>query len=504
MLWKCFEKASQLGSCSIALPLIGTGNLDFPYDVAVQAMIEKALCHSEMLPNSPIEEFRFIVHGDDQSGIATFEEKFQELKEKQKQRCLLRRSPPTGDSQRRRKVPPILPRPRCAKVRINDTTVEIVIGDITKESSDGIVSIVREDLQMKNGNLSAAIADASGCVVQEELTAKFPQACGTVVTTSAGDLAAKYILHMVVRSGNKRHLQTCIQAALKEVHSMELKSVSIPAVGSGGLGLSPQESAEVVLGAICSFFETEQPVNTVQEVRIVVFDASLRDAFEFSLKQMTKETDQVSGFEEGDEGEEAATAKRMKKCSQHEVVVYRRHEILEDAITALKTGVNNECQSIDITEDVIRRLPKRCIRELRRKGREEDVSLDLSQPGTITLHGFPSDVLRMHKEVSKVVQDQLKDEHKMERAEMTSRTVQWCYLSVTGKLEPFETMANYDIETASQSNRPYVSFTHKNLRAEIVFEHEQVTFLKTGAVKEIFRKEGKWVSLASLPSNQTF
>lgn len=128
---------------------------------------------------------------------------------------------------------------------------------------------------------------------------------------------------------------------------------------------------------------------------------------------------------------------------------------------------------------------------MRRKGHEEDVSLDFSRPGTIALKGFPSDVLKMHGEVFKVVQDQIKEEHQLERAQMTSRNVQWCYLSVSGKHEPFEMMANYDIETASQSKQPSVSFTHKHLEAEIIFDLHQVKFLNTGAVKKIFRKEGK-------------
>ena len=450
-------------------------------------MIGEALRHSKAFPDSPLEEIRFILHTDDQEGISNFEEKFRELKE-ERQRISSPRSPANGHCRRKKK--PISPGPRCTKVRIGCSTLEVLKGDITKESSDGIVNILRDDLQMKNGTLSAAIASASGAVVQEELTASLPQACGSIVTTSAGNLAAKYILHMIVRSGNKRHLQTCVEAALKEAHSMDLKSVSIPAVGSGGLGLSPRESAEVVLGAVRSFFETGNTSNTVREIRIIVINDSVESAFACLLKQLTTEVEFCDLAEEaGEEGEIAA--KGEAKCYHHKVVVCGRHEVLDEAIATLKNGVIKECQSINITEDVIGRLPKRYIRELRRKGRNEDVSLDLSRPGTITLQGFPADVLRMHTEVSKVIQDQLKKEHTMERAEMTARNVEWCYLSVTGKQELFEKMANYEIETASQSNRPSVSFTHKNSNAEIVFDLEQVTFVKTGAVKKIFRKEGE-------------
>ena len=487
MLWKCLDKASDLGSCSVALPLIGTGQLFFPHNVAVEIMVEEALRHSNAFPKSPLEEIRFIVHTDDREGISNFEEKFRELKE-ERQRIPTPRSPANGHCKRKKK--PMFSGPRCTKVSIGCSTLEVVKGDITKESSDGIVNILRDDLQMKNGTLSAFIENASGAVVQKELTASFPQACGSIVTTSAGNLAAKYILHMVVQSGNKRHLQTCVLAALKEAHSRGLKSVSIPAIGSGGFLLSPRESAEVVLGAVRSFFEAGNLSNTLREIRILVIDDSVEDAFTCLLKQLTTESEFCGLAEEAGEEDEIAS-KGMTKSYQHKVVVYGRHEVLDDAIAAIKNGVVKEFQSIDVTDDVIRRLPDRIIKELKRNGRKEDVSLDLSQLGIITLHGFPADVLRMHKEVSKVINDRLKKEHTTERAEMTARNVQWCYLSVSGKQEPFEKMANYEIEQASQSKRPSVSFTHKNLNAEIVFDLEQVTLLKTGAVKKIFRKEGE-------------
>ncbi|XP_074627497.1 uncharacterized protein LOC141885604 isoform X1 [Acropora palmata] len=83
LLMKCFDKASELGACSIGLPLIGTGTLQFPYAVAVQIMVEAAVEHSQGNPESSLEEFRFIVFNDDQKGIASFEDKFTEFKEKQ-------------------------------------------------------------------------------------------------------------------------------------------------------------------------------------------------------------------------------------------------------------------------------------------------------------------------------------------------------------------------------------------------------------------------------------
>ena len=455
-------------------------------------MVEEALSYSKQRPNSSLEELRFIVHSEDQEGISTFQDKFGPLK-KERQRSLLDRSrPPTGHANRRRQETPISPEPTNTKVRIGDIQVVVVKGDITKECTDGIVSVVHEDLKMQNGNLSASIARASGGTVQKELTAKFPQRPESVVTTSAGDLAAKYVIHMVIKSGNKKHLQKCVHAALKEVHSMGLECVSIPAIGSGGMGLRPSDSAEVVLGTIRTFSETMNFSGVAREVRVVVLDDTVVGAFESKLKEIKRELHQASGnTEEGDVAEQPVGVQLPFTCFQHRVTVHGHQEVLDEAIAALKNGVNKECSSIEVTEDVISRLPKRCKRDLRQKAREQDVGLDFSKEGVISLKGYPCDVLAMHPEVSKVLNDRVKEEHRMDCAEMTAGKVQWCYYSVKGKQEPFDKMANYDIETAFQAKTPSVSFTQKNMQAEIMFDSEEVKFLKTGAIKCVFRKEGK-------------
>ena len=453
-------------------------------------MVDEALSYSKTFPNSPIEEFRFIVHSEDQEGISTFEEKFRHFKEDPQRMFPFPRKRVTRHSNRQtEETLPSLGQ-RCTKAYIGDVSVEVVKGDITNECSDGIINVVREDLQMKRGKLSATILEVCGSAVQEELSENLPQRSGSAVSTSAGEMKAKSIIHMVVESGSKQHLLTCVQTALKEVQCKGLKSVSIPAVGGGGLGLSPRDSAEVVLESVRMFLENVN-LGTVTSIRIVVLEDSVMDVFANKLDKMKRELCQTSGFTGGDDDEEEVDAKSTCWCYQHKVTVYGRQEVLDEAIAALKNGVIKECPPTDITDDVIGRLSKRCKRHLREKAREEDVGLDLSKPGTITLTGASADVIRMHTEVTKVLQEQLKEEHKMERAEMASQNVQWCFLTVAGKLEPFEKMANYDIETAHRLNKPSVSFTNKKCQAEIIFAREEVTFVKTRAVKKIFRREGK-------------
>ena len=85
---------------------------------------------------------------------------------------------------------------------------------------------------------------------------------------------------MVVGSGNKRHLQACVE------DSASFDSLSIPAVGSGGLGLSPEDSAEVVFEEIVAF--ANKPSQFVHEVRVVVFGYFKFGAFLNQLGQKSK------------------------------------------------------------------------------------------------------------------------------------------------------------------------------------------------------------------------
>lgn len=88
---KCFDKASELGACSISLPLVGTGNLGFPYDTAVQIMIQAAVDYSHSNPDSPLEEVKFVVFGGDEKGIETIMETFREFKGEQRPRLKTRK-----------------------------------------------------------------------------------------------------------------------------------------------------------------------------------------------------------------------------------------------------------------------------------------------------------------------------------------------------------------------------------------------------------------------------
>ena len=455
-------------------------------------MIEAAVDYSQANPESPLEEFRFVVFSGDQKGITTFEENFGEFKKdhkpgpKHRQRAASKPTTPT----------PVAPEFQCKEIHVGHVVLKVLKGDITKESSDAICNVVTQDLDMNIGTLSRAIFKACGSTVEEELKSKGSQRPGSVVTTSAGSLSVKHIVHMVVGSGTKQHLQTCVEKALKEADSLGLRSVSIPAVGSGGLGRTAEGSAEVVFGAIRA--ATARPFNSIREVTVVVFDASVIGAFVVELEAIQKETgDSYPDCDEEDEDQvegalEASTDELTKKRCRQKVIVHGRLESFDAAMAALKDGVARACSDPRVIKhEIISRLPKRCTRELKRMSRVRDVKLYQPEPDTIRLEGLPKDVMDINSEVSNVIQEQLEIKYKDERAEQMSKNVQWYLVNPAGKLDPFEKMANNEIESAFKEKKPSLLFTHQNFKAEINFGNKEVTFLRTGAIKRVLRKDGK-------------
>ena len=101
------------------------------------------------------------------------------------------------------------------------------------------------------------------------------QAAGAAVMTSGGKLAVRHIIHSVPGSGNKQHLQ-CVENCLRKADASGLRSVSLPAFGTGGFGLSVQDSAQLTFQALTNFSPTCQ---NVCKVNIVIFGLQMAQAF---------------------------------------------------------------------------------------------------------------------------------------------------------------------------------------------------------------------------------
>ena len=208
---------------SIAFPVIGTGKFGFPHATASNIMLQEAVQFCQTNQSSSIKDVRFVVFHQDQALITAFKQEMAAMQANY------------GAGVR----PVIAHGGSFVPTGGRNLNVRVTQGDITQVETDAIVNINSPDMNMQSaGALSKAKATASGSAVETECRNMGQQAAGAAVMTSDGKLAVRHIIHSVPGSGNKQHLQQCVENCLRKADASGLRSVSLPAFGTGGFGLS--------------------------------------------------------------------------------------------------------------------------------------------------------------------------------------------------------------------------------------------------------------------------
>eukprot|EP01125_Pyxidicula_operculata_P015486 TRINITY_DN5257_c0_g4_i1.p1 TRINITY_DN5257_c0_g4~~TRINITY_DN5257_c0_g4_i1.p1 ORF type:complete len:1124 (-),score=257.59 TRINITY_DN5257_c0_g4_i1:134-3214(-) len=158
----------------------------------------------------------------------------------------------------------------------NGKLITIINGDIF-ENSDNIDAIVNPaNSQLKHvGGLSKAILERAGPSMEKESKQIINMyggiLTGHVVTTSAGNLNFKQIIHAVGPvytdggSSEVKELQSCMTSILERMKSEELRSVVLPTLSSGIFQYPSIESTKILLETTISWLENNP--SQIQEIR---------------------------------------------------------------------------------------------------------------------------------------------------------------------------------------------------------------------------------------------
>jgi O-acetyl-ADP-ribose deacetylase len=137
--------------------------------------------------------------------------------------------------------------------KIKEKRITIVKDDITTLEVDAFVFYASHDLQLGAG-FGNAISMRGGPAIQEELKKFGTVETGAAVTTSGGELKAKYIVHAVgprfQEADTERKLKAVTLNALKQAESKGVERLAFPTMGTGFYGIPLDVSAKVTLGAI--------------------------------------------------------------------------------------------------------------------------------------------------------------------------------------------------------------------------------------------------------------
>ena len=345
-------------------------------------------------------------------------------------------------------------------------SVEVVNGDLTQESTNAIMNINSEDMNMNNaGELSSAIADRSGPQVQQECSQLGRQTAGSAVMTSGGNLTVPHIIHIIPGSSDKQHLQQCLEEGFRLADTNNLRSISIPSVGTGKYGLATADSAQVTFDALRNF---SGRCKSVRKVRVVVFQAQMLQEF---LQEQKRQSMQHADEEETEGsflGEAEARAPRQPQRASYErsvkiSVIGKSKASVEKAVESLKKGFSEACTMQQVENEVISQLSQKQINSLRRKADDRDVILEVEAVvNRIAVRGQPTEVSSMVQEIWKEINERTKRKQEEEQALLLSKDIEWSY-AMHGNRMFFGSKANAKIEMVHSRDEPRVQVS---LRAE--------------------------------------
>ena len=164
-------------------------------------------------------------------------------------------------------------------MKINDANIKIVQGDITELRVDAIVNAANNKLVM-GGGVAGAIKRKGGKVIEDEAVKKGPIAIGEAVATSAGELAAKFVIHAATMSMDFKtdeiKIRNSCRNALRLAQELKVKSIAFPALGCGTGGFPLLASAKIMAQETFRHLN-EESGSTLKEIVFCLYD---NEAFE--------------------------------------------------------------------------------------------------------------------------------------------------------------------------------------------------------------------------------
>lgn len=140
--------------------------------------------------------------------------------------------------------------------------IRVVLGDMATLEVQGLVRPVRTDL----APVDAAARDvvvAAGQELEERLSRIGMLPVGGAVLTPAGELAAEYLIHVVVMSEEEPQTTFSIQRALRNglrrASDWGLESLAVPALGLGAGSMEPEASARSLVQVLFNHLDEGVP-----------------------------------------------------------------------------------------------------------------------------------------------------------------------------------------------------------------------------------------------------
>ncbi len=169
-----------------------------------------------------------------------------------------------------------------------NSRIEIIQGDITKQSVDAIVNAANTSL-LGGGGVDGAIHRAAGPELLAECRTLHGCRTGEAKITKGYRLPAKFVIHTpgpVWHGGGQNEdalLASCYRSCLTLAAEHGLRTVDFPSISTGVYRFPLDRAAGIAIGTIAAFLR-EHP--EIERVRMVCFDAKTRGFYEAALRRL--------------------------------------------------------------------------------------------------------------------------------------------------------------------------------------------------------------------------
>jgi O-acetyl-ADP-ribose deacetylase (regulator of RNase III) len=156
----------------------------------------------------------------------------------------------------------------------------IISGDLVEQEVDAIVNAANNDLQL-GGGVAGAIRRAGGPSIQEECDQHGSVRVGEAAITGAGQLRARFVIHAASMSLGGRTTRASLKSSMDDAFRLartnEVRTIAVPAVGTGIAGFALDECARVMAESLS---EALRGGWQATEVRFVLFGEDAKTPFE--------------------------------------------------------------------------------------------------------------------------------------------------------------------------------------------------------------------------------
>jgi O-acetyl-ADP-ribose deacetylase len=163
-------------------------------------------------------------------------------------------------------------------------------GDITEMDVDAIVNAANNDLILGAG-VAGAIDLKGGIEIQKECDEIGSIPVGYAVVTTGGNLKARHVIHAASMSlagipTSAKSLRTSTAHSLRLAVERGLKTIALPAIGTGVSGFPMDECAQIMLSEAVQQLKQDTSLETIY---FVLFDGGACDTFRRAWEKLKKE-----------------------------------------------------------------------------------------------------------------------------------------------------------------------------------------------------------------------